>query len=278
MPAAVEPYLTLFTGLTAPALMTLEGVLDMSAYGSAGVLYPSGSLGATLQDAQLSVFYLSVSNPTIVLQIPPPADSSEDDDADDNTGQSPFLTISAGLAVGDTPPDESPYILQVQVTPTDSGNPVEYGISLTSTGEGSPLTPASIVALVGGSGSYFTGTPAVLQQFLASVSLDGLSLSGSLNPLAISQAAVVIGSSPDTSWSPIPYPPPGLDFTITGFELEWWMTDPLETTRQQSYLFETEFTLLPSVFKSSRWHGRRCFSVSFTSELTFEASSTVPRP
>jgi hypothetical protein len=272
MPAAVEPYLTLFTGLTASAAMTLEGVLDMSVYGTAGVLYPSGTLGATLQDAQLSVFYLAVSNPTIALQIPPPADSSEDDDVDGNTGQSPFLTISAGLEVGDTPPEESPYILQVQVTPTDSENPVEYAISLTSTGEGSPLTPASIVALVGGSGSYFTGTPAVLQQFLASVSLEGLSLSGSLNPSAISQAAVVIGSSPDTSWSPIPYPPPGLDFTITGFELEWWMTDPLETTWQQSYLFEAEFTLLPSVFKSSDGTEDGVFSVSFTSELNFEAS------
>lgn len=288
MPEVAEPYLPLFIGLKAPAAMTLEGVLDMSLYNGETVLLPIGTLTATLQDVQLSVFYLQVSNPSIELQIPPPADDIDDSDENDESedtgdsndsadgdyiGQAPTLTISAGLAVGATPPEESPYALQVQVLPpAPSDETTEYSIAITATGNGAPLTPDAIVSLVGGIGSYFEGVPAVLQQFLAFVSLEGLTLTGSLDPLAVAQTGVLIGSTEGTSWSPLPYAPPQLNFTITWFELQWWMMDPFGTNRQQNFIFQTQFTLLPSVFKSSDGESDGIFSASFDSELTFTAS------
>src|SRR6266481_3518884 len=269
LPSAVQPYLVLFTGMQAPpAVLSLTGVLNMSSYNNDTVLLPTGTLNAVLQNGQFSVFYLNVANPSVSLQIPAPPEDPETDDS----GQAPTLTVSSLLSVGSTPPEQSPYLLQIMVAPPNALWPLQYRIGINATGVGTPLTPDSIVSLIGGGGSYFSGTPAVLQQFMAFVALQGLSLSGTVNPSSISRVSVSIGSSPGTTWSPIPNPPQGLDFTITGFSLNWSMTNPLNsTTRQQNFLFSTEFTLLPSIFKGPDGEGDGVFSVEFTSGLSFSA-------
>jgi len=270
LPSVVQPYLVLFTGLQAPpSALKLTGVLNLSAYNNDTVLLPTGTLTAVLQNGQFSVFYLNVANPSVMLQIPAPPEDPETDDS----GQAPTLTVSALLSVGSTPPDQSPYILQIMVdqSPNTFGA-AQYSIGINATGVGTPLTPDSIVTLLGGGGSYFSGTPAVLQQFMAFVALQGLSVSGTITPASISRVSVSIGSSPDTTWSPIPNPPQGLDFTITAFSLNWSITNPLNsTTRQQSFLFSTEFTLLPSIFKGPDGEGDGIFAVEFTSGLSFSA-------
>lgn len=265
LPSVVQPFLSLFSGLTPMTNLTLQGVLDLATYDGINVLMPPGTLSATLQNGQFSVFYLNVVNPSVSLTIPAPASK------DDDSGQSPQLAVGALLGVGDTPPSQSPYIFQVQIWPAATSGPTSYGVGLTATGQGTPLTPDSIVSLIGGQGSYFSGVPSVLQQFLAFVALQGLTMSGTLNPATVGQVSILIGSMPGTSWTPIPNPPPGLDFSIESFSLQWSMTNPLNSTRSQSFLFETQFILMPSIFKGPDGVGDGIFTVQFDSALNFSA-------
>jgi LysM repeat protein len=286
LPGAAAPYLSLFDGLTAPKVaLVFSGSLDFSEFDGDTVLFPTGSISATLQSGTFSLLYLQVSNPSLTLTFPPPGGEAEPDagelweevDEEADKDQTPTLTISSGIAIGaPNPGEDSPYLLNVDVSPPASGTgvPATFGVGLTATGKGTPLTPASIAALVGGSGSYFTAAPAVLQQFLAAVALQGLSLAGQLGKVpSVRSVSVQIGSAPGTTWTPIPDPTGQLDFTITNFWLSWAVLNPFNpAARQQTFGFGTQFTLAPSVFKGPGGVGDGVFTVEFTSGLQFYAS------
>ncbi|TKC87272.1 LysM peptidoglycan-binding domain-containing protein [Trinickia terrae] len=270
MPTSAQAVTPLFDGLTVQTGQTLalRGVLDMAEYNASTVLLPAGELSAVLEQGAFTVFYLNVADPQLTLSIPaaPQTDG-------DTSGQAAALSVSALLSVGSTPADESPYELQVMLSPTSTDGSNQYAIGLNSTGNGQLLTPDTIAALVGGSsGSYFTGVPASLQQFLADVGLLGLSLSGTISPAKIGQVSILIGSTPGTSWTPIPNAPPGLDFTIEAFDLAWSISDPLGGASRQTFQFQTQFTLAPEVFKGPDGEGDGLFTVTFDSALNFYAS------
>ncbi len=275
LPEIVEPVLALFVGLTPPqGNINFSGVLDLSAYNGETVLLPSGSLSGTLSDASFEVFYLQVQEPSLLISMPPPADPSSEDDAD----QAASLSVAAGIAIGQQNADASPYSLRVAIMPprgTSAEAATSFNIGLTATGEGTPLSPTTIIQLIGGGGSYLSATPPVLQQFLAAVQLQGLSLAGNLGTTpTLTAVSVQIGSSKNTSWTPIPDPTGTLDFTITAYSLVWSITNPLgdSKTRQQRFLFSTQFTLAPDVFKGPDGQGDGLFTVQFTSGLQFYAA------
>lgn len=278
LPDVVKPVLVLFDGLTPPTgSLDLFGVLDLSAYNDDTVLFPSGTLNAVLSSGSFSLLYLKVSNPSVRLTIPPPADPSNAEGAD----QAPELSVASGISIDGIADDQSPYILEVAITPPPSqpafaaaAKGSTYRIGLTATGDGPQLTPASIIALAGSTGSYFSATPPVLQQFLAFVGLQGLALAGNLGtPPTLTSLSVAIGSTKGTSWKPIPDPTGKLDFTITSFYLVWSIQNPFESaSRQQSFLFGTTFTLAPEVFKGPNGQGDGIFTVEFNSGLQFYAA------
>jgi hypothetical protein len=264
-PKVVQPALTLFNNLQAPATLALQGALDLSSYSpeseDSPVLLPVGNLSATIQGGQFKLLYLTVANPSVMLEIPAPVATEEGVQE-----QAATLSVSSLIGVEGTPPEKSPYLLQIAVLLPSGGDTVGFSIALNATGEGSLLTPASVVDLVGGSGSYFTGTPAELQQFVASVGLQGLTVNGALGSTpTITEATVQIGST-GGSWTPIPNPPPGLDFTIESFSLQWGILNPFNSqTRQQSYLFEAEFQISQQIFPGT-------FEVQFNSALQLYAA------
>ncbi len=264
-PKVVQPALTLFSNLQAPATLALQGALDLSSYNpeseDSPVLLPVGNLSATIQGGQFKLLYLTVANPSVMLEIPAPVATEEGVQE-----QAATLSVSSLIGVEGTPPEQSPYLLQIAVLMPSGGDPVGFSIALNATGEGSLLTPASVVELVGGSGSYFTGTPAELQQFMASVGLQGLTVNGALGSTpTITEATVQIGST-GGSWTPIPNPPPGLDFTIESFSLQWGILNPFNSqTRQQSYLFQAEFHISQRIFPGT-------FEVQFNSALQLYAA------
>ncbi len=278
LPDLVKPVLVLFDGLAPPTgSLDLFGVLDLSAYNGDTVLYPSGTLNAALSNGSFSLLYLKVSNPSVRLTIPPPADPSTAEGAD----QAPELSVASGISIEGIADDQSPYTLEVAITPPSSqsafaaaANDSTYRIGLTATGDGPQLTPSSIIALAGSTGSYFSATPPVLQQFLAFVGLQGLALAGKLGmPPTLTSLSVAIGSTKGTSWKPIPDPTGKLDFTITSFYLVWSIQNPFESaSRQQSFLFGTTFTLAPEVFKGPNGQGDGIFTVEFNSGLQFYAA------
>jgi hypothetical protein len=267
-PAIAQPLLALFPGLSAPAgAITLTGALDLSTYDGEQVLFPTGTLNAQLSSQTFNLVYLNVTAPSLTLTLPAP--SIDEDDAGD---QSPSLSISAGLG---TTAGASPYVLEVQIPdPMPGATATGYSIGLTATGDGPPLTPADITGLVPGGKSFLAATPALLQQFLTSVGLLGLNLSGNLSsPTNVTNFGIQIGSTPGKTWTPIPNAPTGLDFTMLGFSLLWSVQYPLDSSKRTNFfLFETQFTLAPKIFKGNEPNTDGIFSVEFDSNLQFYAS------
>lgn len=284
LPDAAKPFLVLFDGLKAPTGdLLLSGSLDMASYNAETVLFPTGTLSASIEGGEFDILYLKVTDPSVTITLPPPDGSDETGDFDialieddEEAGdQSPLLSISSGIAIGKVD-SGADYTLQVQILQGEDDE--EYAIDLVATKDGTPLSPSTIIELVGGTGSYFSATPAVLQQFLTFVTLKGLSISGPLpdsgsDKAVVNAVAVQIGSSEGTSWTIIPDPTGTLDFTIQSFDLQWSVQNPFEPeTRVYSYDFTTSFTLATSVFKGPGGEGDGLFTVQFTSESIFYAS------
>lgn len=275
LPDIVEPFLALFDGLTAPTGdLLLAGALDMAAFNGETVLFPPGELKAAIRNGSFNLVYLTVEDPSVTITIPAPVQAEAvgtgetlllaDSDAGD---QAPTLAISSRFDFGDA----GAYALNVAII---QGAETSYAIGLTAAEEGSPLTPASVIQLMGGNGGYLAATPDVLQQFLAFVGLNGFSIAGNLGKTdPVTSLAVEIGSSKNTSWTILPDPTGALDFTITAFSLNWSMAYPFDAARrQQLYDFSTQFTLATSVFKGPDGEGDGIFSVKFTSQKQFYAS------
>jgi hypothetical protein len=267
-PEIAQPLLTLFGSLSAPAgAITLAGALDLSTYDGVQVLFPTGTLSAQLSSQTFNLVYLNVTAPALTLTLPAPS-TDEEDEGD----QTPTLSLSAGLG---TTAGTSPYVLEVQIPdPMPGATATGYSIGLTATGDGPPLTPADITDLVPGGKSFLAATPALLQQFLTSVGLLGLNLSGSLSsPTSVTNFGIQICSTPGKTWTPIPNAPTGLDFTMLGFSLLWSVQYPLDSSKRTNFfLFETQFTLAPKIFKGNEPNSDGIFTVEFDSNLQFYAS------
>jgi hypothetical protein len=279
-PQAASPYLALFAGLVAPAgKFAFSGTLDMTLYGgpdfTSGTLLPVGTFTGLLSSAQFTFAgYLDVSAPALTLIIPEPSVEAGEPATVGSNGQAPTLVFSTDLLLEGAAAGS--YQLQVQITPPPaSGTPVGYGVSLV------PLTqqllgPADAIALVGGKGSFFDGTPAYLQQYLTSFGLTGTTISGTFGGGAgftVGQVAVGLGTPPgqDLNWQPLPAPTPQFSFTIHDFALDWRCATPFAKP-SFSYLFRTSFTILPTVFKKPDGSDGGVFDVEFTSDQTFMAS------
>lgn len=278
LPTIVQPFLSLFDGLSVPpGSLSLTGALDMAVYNGETVLFPPGQLKAAIQNGSFTLAsYLSVEDPSLAITIPAPDGALKVDgvllllDAEDPDigDQAPTLAISSRFNLGE---ERGVYALNVEIAP---GGQQSYAITLATAEDGVPLTPATVISLMGGNGGYLAATPDILQQFLTSVGLNGFSVAGELaggSPLTA--VSVDIGSSKNTSWTILPDPTGALDFTITGFSLQWSMAYPFDAQRRQQYYdFETEFTLATSVFKGPDGQGDGLFTVQFTSNKQFFAS------
>jgi hypothetical protein len=269
LPTLAQPLLVLFTGLKAPSgNLILSGAFDLSTYNGKTVLFPAVTLDALLDANVFQMLYLTVSRPRVNLTIPAPADAEGASASD--TMQTPTLSVATDIKIG---LDTSPYILKVGVTPPISSASTNspFSITLMAKDDATPLTPSTIISLVGGGASYLSATPPVLQQFLAMVGLQGLTLAGTLGtPSNLSAIGVRIGSSKNTSWTPLPSAPAGLNFTITSFYLDWTLMINGQQ-KQQTFLMGAQFTLMPSVFKGPDGEGNGIFKVRFTSDLQFSA-------
>ncbi|HEV2757118.1 MAG TPA: peptidoglycan-binding protein [Actinomycetota bacterium] len=280
LPDAVTAVGSLFDQSSWPTSLTLRGALDCSAYNGTTVLLPKGALTAVLYSGSVELLgYLKAADPSLVLTLPPPPPPPEQD------AQSPMLSVSVGLGVAGNSPSGSPYALFVDLLPAPSSptalalagsGATGYQVRLVSTGAAGLLSPAAIVDLVGGGDSFFSGVPAPVQQFLTEVGLLGVVFAGELDPFSLDSVSVLIGTAPDMPpWVPIPEVSDLIGFSIEGFALQWTISKPFGgALRRQSFVFRTQFTLAPSVFKGPGGVGDGVFEVEFTSDLQLYASFT----
>ena len=294
-PSAASPYLGLFAGLVAPGgSMSFSGSLDMTSYGGpsfdSGALYPTGTVAALLSDASFTfASYLTAAKPSLAIifqsQPPTPDEGEGEGDAGDEDGAGdagedetpevvPSLALTADLSVpGGTVGD---YQVRATIFPTSGSGSTSYGVYLVPL-TNRLLTPAAAISLAAGTGSYFDGTPAVLQQFLTSFGLTGFTIIGAIsnNLPSVGQLSILLSTPPgeDIGWQPLPNPTgnPEFSFTIDSFALNWSVNTPFSAP-SFSYLFSTSFTILPSVFKSADGKSAGTFDVQFGSDLVFRGS------
>ncbi|MEG2029362.1 MAG: hypothetical protein RR376_01795 [Janthinobacterium sp.] len=301
LPAFVTPFLELFSDLAAPpGTLQIGGYLDMALYDGKtfelGGLMPSGVLSATLSELDCTFAgYLRVTAPSLTVTIPPPVDAPPpdallldggmqlllrgdgDDDGEAADGdQAATLALTATLSVEGA--GAADYTLSLLLQPSNADGDGNYAVSLEAGSNGPPLSPGAAISLIGGGASYFRATPAVLQQFLTSFGLDGMTISGSVPPKAaptVDQVTLQLRTVRDLSWQPIPAPTPALSFTITSFFLDWTAYQPLASKAsgksRYEYLFGTTFTLLPTVFRKLDGTPGGEFDVQFNSAQLFEA-------
>ncbi|WP_230515889.1 MULTISPECIES: LysM peptidoglycan-binding domain-containing protein [unclassified Janthinobacterium] len=302
LPAFVTPFLELFSDLAAPpGKLRIGGYLDMALYDGKtfelGGLMPSGVLSATLSELDCTFAgYLRVAAPSLTVTIPPPVDAPPPDalllddgmqlllrggePADEEAAdgdQAATLALTATLSVEGA--GAADYTLSLLLQPSNAEGDGNYAVSLEAGSDGPPLSPGAAISLIGGGASYFRATPAVLQEFLTSFGLGGMTISGSIPPKAaptVDQVTLQLRSVRDLSWQPIPAPTPALSFTITSFFLDWTAYQPLASKAsgksRYEYLFGTTFTLLPAVFRNLDGTPGGEFEVQFNSAQLFQAS------
>lgn len=279
-PAITKPVASLFSNINFPTdYIGFYGVLNLKDYDGEKVQYPTTQVTAYFpiinEEKGVSLFYLNVSDPKITLSIPPPAKKEDNgekqanDGDDDNTDQSPGLEVQAGISIGEGD-DAIAYDLSAEIL-KDETNSFRFG--LTYQEDANILSPGAVLKLFDNEGSYFSGTPAVLQQYLTEIGLLGFSLSGIVGEQSnVDTVAASIGSKPGTEFTPITDPSNSLDFTFKGFNLNWTLLNPLcdDEDVSQSFVFHTSFDL---TFNPDDGSSKLEFTIEFNSDLQFSAKA-----
>ncbi|HEX8642929.1 MAG TPA: LysM domain-containing protein [Allosphingosinicella sp.] len=249
----------------ASASLPVAGALDFAAVDGEAILFPTGVLTAPLgAGSGLSLLFLKVANPAFTLDFP----------AADSTGdQSPLLAFQLDLDVENDGQPIAGYRLTAPILappPAGSGGqpalaaPSLFTFALSTVPGEAMLTPATVATLMGGA-SYFEVVPAQFQQFLTLVGLRGLSVTGGVTPPAILQIVASIGANPKTlPWVIFKDGDNGLTLEVDDLQMTLMVSDPTAAKPQQSVVFTTQMTFLPSVFKGS-------FFFEITTDLEFDA-------
>ncbi|BBP52895.1 hypothetical protein PHLH3_25210 [Pseudomonas sp. St386] len=252
--------------------LPFTGSMDFAKVDGVDIFMPTTTLQAPFlgPDSGLKLLYLSVDVPVFGLIIGPPELQDGDDPAEAFYDQQVSLYFGLDLSLTDQRGQSIDYQMRA-LAQINNGSAFNFYLGHSDDGS-ALLTPATIIGLLDNNGSFFTGTPPVLQQFLSGIGLRSLSLSGATSPsLALSSASVTLGADPtviniEHPWVPLQDPTNQLVFGVTDFELVWGINF-LPKGSAQSFLFQTQFLLLPEVFKGKTVAENGLFFVQFNSDL-----------
>lgn len=257
VPSAFAPILALVKGLGhVPPALTMAGpvVLDqVNTDAKPVILYPDLDLLAQISTEPVDVYFLSAQAPAIGLLVETAKEEVErdDDDAGDSTtetayAQTPSLYFGTKLAV------DHEVTLDLRAAVQSGGNVFGFSLIVDPQSE-TWLSPAEALKLLAGANgtSFLASVPAPLQQFLSTVGLEGLSLTGVLEPkAALTAAGMSLASRPGTKLVLFGDPTTGQDFAIDGFRVDWTVLNPFDPTARLTLVtIAAEFELWPAVFK-----------------------------
>lgn len=272
-PAQLASAVAVVQNLGFPTLaLPFTGSMDFAKVNGVDVFMPTTTLQAPFLNVGdgLKLLYLTVGAPVFGLIIGPPELQDGEDPAEAFFDQQVSLYFGLDLSLADQDGKAVDYQLRALA---QINNGAAFNFYLGHSDDGSALlTPATIIGLLDNNGSFFSGTPPVLQQFLSGIGLRSLSLSGATRPsLLLSTASVTLGADPTVinathPWVPLQDPTNQLVFGVTDFELTWGINF-LPGGNTQSFLFQTQFLLLPDVFKGKTVAENGLFFVQFNSDL-----------
>lgn len=253
-------------------VLPFTGSMDFARVDGVDIFMPTTTLQAPFLGLNngLKLLYLSVDAPVFGLVIGPPELQDGDEPDEAFYDQQVSLYFGLNLSLTDQQGQSVDYQMRA-LAQVNNGSVFNFYLGH-SDADSALLTPATIIGLLDNNGSFFSGTPPVLQQFLAGIGLRSLSFSGVTSPtLALSSASVTLGADPtvinvDRPWIPLQDPTNQLVFGVTDFELVWGINF-LPNGNAQSFLFQTQFLLLPEVFKGKTPEDNGVFFVQFNSDL-----------
>lgn len=236
------------------------------------VLYPDADLRAHLPGSP-EVFFLRARDAVVGLLVETAAETGTDDDgppsdedlravAPTEYVQTPLLLLAASFDLGTHTGADVTLDLRAPVDP--DGRLFGFTLLVDPDSE-ARLTPSAALALFGGAGESFLAlVPAPLQEALALVGFEGLSLQGVLQPsVALVSAGMSLASTPGHRLVLFGDPVSGTEFAIGDFRVAWRVMDPLAKAPRRPVTTVTvsaSVDLWPAVF-----HGP--FEVSVDQDL-----------
>ncbi len=283
VPVLAVPLIQLIANLPVPATRLLTvGPVVLDKANDETILFTDMNIRALLTGGNdLRLFFLRVLEPHLGMLIET-VEEVEDEDGEplrDALGetrtvplQTPFYFFGTRIDVEGANGSTLPFDLQVLVS-TDGS---QYRFAIGPGDDKTPITPAAVLKLMsdGAGGSYFGLVPPVLQQYLASVQLQGFQLGGPLKPQPDwNQLSVLIGS---VQGQPIPLfsdPTTQQIFQLDSFSVNWLLAKQ-GNRLDSSGLIEADFRLFPEIFRTKDGLPGGLFHIEIDSALNFEGAFT----
>lgn len=283
VPVLAVPLIQLIANLPVPATRLLTvGPVVLDKANDATILFTDMNIRALLPGGNdLRLFFLRVLDPHLGMLIET-VEEVEDEDGEplrDAAGepktvpqQTPLYFFGTRIDVEGANGSTLPFDLQVLVS-TDGS---QYRFAIGPGDDKTPITPAAVLKLMsdGAGGSYFGLVPPVLQQYLASVQLQGFQLGGPLKPQPDwNQLSVLIGS---VQGQPIPLfsdPTTQQVFQLDSFSVNWLLAKQ-GSRLASSGLIEADFRLFPEIFRTKDGLPGGLFHIEIDSALNFEGAFT----
>jgi LysM repeat protein len=282
VPSQVQPLFQLVTNLTGvPSSLAIYGTITLDKADNEKILYPDMDLQAPIAAGQdLQLFFLDIFNARLGFVISTVAEKADESGElfRNESGepvtlyfQTPYFYFGVDVKIKGTDGNDVSMTLAMAVNESVTN----YRFSVAASERAHPITPGSIIALMAGN-SYFAFVPPVLQEYLASVQMQGFTLAGPLQPTAgVSRLTAMLGSVQD---HPIPLftdPTTGEAFEIKSFSLVWSLSNPLaKPAGPRSARFTATFTLFPDVFRKKDGAPGGLFEIEIDQALDFEGSFT----
>ena len=272
VPQAIQVLCQLIQNLPQPPSVVLCGSVVLDKADNDNIQLPDMDLSAPIPGGQdLQLFFLNVSNPLIGFLIQTVKGSAENalGTPEPVYFQTPYFYLETTVTVSGVDGAKLPMALRALA----SQDLTSYRFSVAAVDSQHPITPASILTLM--TGSYFAFVPPALQQYLASVQMQGFSITGPLQPKpGINSLSALLGS--------IGGPPPlftdpttGEVFDIKSFSLAWTMMNPGDPKiRQNLFSFVATFTLFPEIFRTKDGKPGGLFEITINEALDFTGAFT----
>ncbi len=280
VPSQFAPIFALVQGLgVVKSPLPFFGPIALDKANNETILYPDMNLSAKISDAQIQVYFLKGYAPSIGFQIET-VDDVVDEDGTQVTEkmQTPALFFAAKMDVALASPSASAdgvsgtLTLALQSLLMQSGKTYGFSVVVDPLSE-VRLTPATVASALMNGSSYFRYVPPQLQAFLTTVGLEGLSLSGPLQPSpGITSVGVELASAAGQPIVLIDDSTNGAVFSIESVSLNWVIVNPLVAASRINLVnFTTTFTLFPAVFRNLDGTPGGLFLVAIDQDFNIDA-------
>lgn len=282
IPSTVKVILDLIQNLPSPSNLVLSGPIKLSSADLENTFVPEMDVSAGIPSVgDLQLFFIDVALPRIGFVVKTvegelPAEKGEAAEKTYNQNPQYFVETVVTLQSADEG-TEVPVLLRSLIpkaAESSSGTSTRYSyaFSIAAADSDKPITPSAVIALMAGQ-SYFRSVPPVLQEYLASVQMQGFQIAGPASPkMGVTNLAARLGS---VQGKPIPLfidPTSGEQFEIQAFSFNWRMQMAGDKPSKTFANFSATFTLFPDIFRQKDGSPGGEFRIQIDQDLNFNGN------